>query len=303
MSGEALAPVPENPLTPRRRGLPIVGAVFALAVSAGLIWWLAAPQAPDTPAPAAAIRPHPAAPAPRAPLNADPAQVQRAFEAVQDAYADGGADGLARADGDCAAALKTDARVLDYCLAFDLFATAVAPEIARNDPEAARIEAARTALPPGADPAQRVAAVRALTRQASLGGEAPPAVVPRAPPGPPVRIAAAKPAAPHATRAKQRRLAARAAVRALFAKAQADGCAARPTLAERLVCGDARLSASDHRMRQAYEAALSAGADPLLVDAGQARFHAARDAAKDAAAVEKLYEQRTRELEDLSPPH
>ena len=235
MSGEALAQVPEHPSRGRtRRGWSVFGVVVALAFSAALVWWLVAPDI--SPAPAVVV--HSAVKtAVYAPANADPAQVQRAFAAVQDAYADGGADGLARTDADCAAALKDDARVLDYCLAFDLFATAVAPEIGRADASAARLEAARAALPPGLDPAARLAQVRVLMRQASLGaGFEPPriAAAQRAPiPRPAVRLAQAPASPSHASpphasaphvasrAAEQRREAARAAVRALFARAEA----------------------------------------------------------------------------------
>jgi hypothetical protein len=224
MSGEDLATVPEDPPVVRpRRVWTILGAFFALSISAGLVWWLAA-QPVSAPAPAVATRP---TTRPVAPLEADFAQIQRAFEAVQDAYADGGEDGLARADADCAAALKADARVLDYCLAFDLYATTVAPPIARGDSDAVRLAQAREALPPGADAAARVSQVRALMRQASLG-EAPaaPQITPEAPESPQVRplpdLRQVSAPPHHASReAERRREAARAAVRALFARAEA----------------------------------------------------------------------------------
>jgi hypothetical protein len=229
MSGDAFAPIPENPASrPARRALPILGVACALAVSAGLVWWFTGPES-DAPSPAVVLRPHDAA-TPRAAARADPAQVQQAFEAVQDAYAEGGADGLARADADCAAALKADARVLDYCLAFNLFATAVAPQIAPADPAEARLAAARAALPPGSDPAARIAAVQGLMRMASLG-QTPSPSPPRALGdlrGPaPVRLALT--VAPTHVRPRhrpspgeeQRREMARAAVRALFARAEA----------------------------------------------------------------------------------
>jgi hypothetical protein len=236
MSREDFAEVPEDPAVVRpRRGWPILGAVLALSMSAGLVWWLAPPR--ESP-PAVAMRPS----AKRfAPAQADFAQVQRAFEAVQDAYADGGQDGLARADADCAAALKADARVLDYCLAFDLFATAVAPQIASGDPDATRLAQARAALPLGADPALRLSLVRALMRQASLGaGPASPQITPESPesprlePVPGQRQASAAPHRPHAVtrEAQRRREKARAAVQTLFARAEAAHDAASDADAE-----------------------------------------------------------------------
>ena len=226
MSGEGFASVPEDPWRGApRRGWPVFGVVFALLVSAGLVWWLVGSD--TSPAPAVVVHAAPKGVI-RASATADPAQVQRAFEAVQDAYADGGADGLARADADCAAALKADARVLDYCLAFDLFAAAVAPEVGRADAAETRLAQAGAALPPGVDPGRRVAEVRALMRQASLGSAAAPQLAaaehPSAPPPPaPVRLAStrARPAHAHSPAANLRREEARAAVRALFARAEA----------------------------------------------------------------------------------
>jgi len=231
MTGEDLAAASEDSQVVKSpRGLPILGAVIALAVSGGLFWWLAAPH-DDGSGPTPAARSAPKA-AIHAPAQPDPAQVRQAFQAVQDAYADGGPDGLARADADCAAALKADARVLDYCLAFDLFATAVTPGVGRRDAESARLAQARAALAPGVDPAARLSQVRALMREASLGEAsrqqamaAKPPVRPSAP-HPPARLAtAASPRGParHPAEpgAEQRRAEARAAVRALFARAEA----------------------------------------------------------------------------------
>ena len=238
MAGQVFASPDDGPPPARpRRAAPVVGAVAAAAVSVGLIWWMAPQQSPESPAPPA-LRPPaaPRAPPPKAGVQPDRAQVQRAFDEVQDAYADGGPEGLARADADCAAALKADGRVLDYCLAFDLFATAVAPAFRpAGDAEAARLAQARTALPAGADPAARLSAVRAMMRETSLGGGA---AQPRAAPRPqPVRVVTAP--APHrvptAAREARRRQAA-SAMQASFAWRAADPCLG-PTMAERLACG------------------------------------------------------------------
>src|SRR5262249_23235808 len=160
-TGPVFAP-PEDGPSPRRRrrGLPLVGALAAIAASAGLVWWMTPPGKVARPptAPLAKVAP-PSVTFPKAPGTPDRAQVPRAFDDVQDAYADGGAQGLAQADAYCAAALKTDGRVLDYCLAFDLYAAAVAPEIGRSEAvDSTRLAQARAALPAGADPAARLAA-------------------------------------------------------------------------------------------------------------------------------------------------
>jgi hypothetical protein len=212
----------------------LLGALIALAFSAGLVWWLAAPNAPGHGS-GVVVQTTPR-PQPKASATADAAQVQRAFEAVQDAYADSGAEGLARANADCEAALKGDPRVLDYCLAFALYAGAVAPELTGPDADATRLAVARVALPPGVDPVARLGAVRALMRTASLGGATGPDRLAAAEPpatvrsrldraAPTVPLARAEPA----RRAidNERREEARVAVQALFARAEEARDAAR----------------------------------------------------------------------------
>jgi hypothetical protein len=233
MSGNDQAPIPDDPRTAvaaRRGRLAILGVVCALVVSIGLAWLIGSRT--PTPRPSPPARPAIRLAQVHAAAAPDAGQVQQAFEAVQDAYADRGVDGLARADADCAAALKADPRRLDYCLAFDLFATAVAPEIARADPEGARLEAARAALPAGVDPVQHMAALRQMMRTASLGAPPPSAAVAEGPP--PAR---ARP--PHASRPRgasektpaapeaQRRQAARSAVQDLFSRAEGTRGAAK----------------------------------------------------------------------------
>jgi|GEM_PF-2476092 len=323
MSGDLDA---EVPATPESRPLgPLLGAVLAVAASAGLAWWFG--TARDTaPAPAMAPPPAVARPALTAAAQPDEAQVRRAYEAFQDAYADGGADGVAAAKTSCAATLAADPRILDYCLAFDMFAAAVSPGAEPEGLDAGRLAAARGALPSGSDPARRVAEVGRLAKVVALG-EAPaaqpvlrPALQPGVRPAPTVRQAAARarPAAraiPSRTvrvrvvsRPKPTRLV-RVAARAKDGRAPAaagpviDACLFEATAAARLVCANPGLAEADRRMRRAYDEALSSVADRQQVEEDQARWRGQRDRASDPAEVRELYDARTRDLEDLTPPH
>lgn len=72
-------------------------------------------------------------------------------------------------------------------------------------------------------------------------------------------------------------------------KAQAERRAERRAAAGRLP--------RDRRMLQAYERARAAGADPLTLDADQARFRTAVGATRDPVRTNTLYERRIQELE------
>jgi hypothetical protein len=202
---------------PPRRWIGVVlAALVALAASVGLAWWIAAPN----PAAHVSAPPPPAAPAPPRPAppplryaaaDPDPNQVRRALADVQRAYSTGGADALVEASAACAEALPVDPRQLDYCLAFDVYASAIVPP--GSGPQAEwfagggerDLALARTALPGSADAANRIAQIGALTR----------AVVPKAGPKPAaVRAKQARRAAPvrpkairaaHATKPKPTR--------------------------------------------------------------------------------------------------
>ena len=53
-------------------------------------------------------------------------------------------------------------------------------------------------------------------------------------------------------------------------------------------------------MKEAYERALAAGADPLVIDRGQAEWRAARNAADDRAELGDLSARRTRDLSEAA---
>ena len=170
--------------TPRpgsRLGLALA-AVIALAASAGLAWWFAAPNhAADVsaPTPAAAAPPTPKVEAP-APLrfaapDPNPAEVRRAWTDVRQGYAEAGGDALVRASQACAGAVPTDPQRLDYCLAYDIYAASIAPPAATAKSDSGQgdwfaaagergLALARTALPQGVSPENRVAQVTALTK-------------------------------------------------------------------------------------------------------------------------------------------
>jgi len=306
MSEDRLAEAPA-PSGARRFG-PILGGALALAASAGFAWWVAAPQQAPTPPASASVRAAAAPPKPqlRAPAKPEEAQVRRAYAAFQDAYADGGAPGVERARATCAQTLGADPRILDYCLAFDMFAAAVAGGGPPQAVDAGRLAAARAALPPGSDAALRIAEVGQLAKLVSLGDEPQPAT--RAAPKL-SRAEVSRPAPARSTRrVKVLKIKARreAPLRAKAARAPSpviDACLFEPTAADRLVCANLRLADSDRRMRRAYEDALAGGADRYQVDADQARWRSQRDAASDPAQLQELYEARTRDLQDLSPPH
>lgn len=187
---------------PRRRLGPglAAGVLIALVASGGLAWWLVSDDG-DAPANvsvqhAAKAREAGAAAAPTlAEASADETQVRRAYEQFQVVYADLGPDGLERFSQDCAGAVAEDPRILDYCLAFDTFAGAVAADSAWfGDAELRHLDLARQALPAGADPAQRLVQVRRLTRAATGAPE--PVVIAKAPQAPPIVVAQAPVAPP-----------------------------------------------------------------------------------------------------------
>jgi len=79
-------------------------------------------------------------------------------------------------------------------------------------------------------------------------------------------------------------------------------CADAASAARRLVCSDMRLAALDRRMKQAYAAAVSAGASPEALAADQDDWLQVREAAarESRYAVANVYRQRIDELWALS---
>lgn len=295
------------PPPPRAKAPLVAGFVAAAAVIGGAAWWLSTPSRTyfDNPE----IRSAPAQPLRTASAAADAEQVQRAYEEFGLVYANSGAAGLARFSESCAQSLQADPRILDFCLAFDMFAGAVG-EVAEpsGTAEARRVALVQTAIPQ-ADAEGRIAEVRRLMRAASgVQTAAASREVPLEPPGrtaseparasPGVAPANAQPRPVRLARAETPRR----------ARSAAGACRLQPTPADRLLCANPALKVQERRMKEAYERALAAGADPLAIDRGQAEWRAVRNAADDRAELADLYARRTRELREaaetaaLTPP-
>jgi hypothetical protein len=158
---------------PRGRIGALVAGALALAASAGLAWWTLSPDRTEV-APPPAAPPAAAAPAPQplryAPDEPDPDQVKRAHGEAQGVYVAGGPQALVRASAACAKAVPAEPGRLDYCLGFDTYAREIVS--AGEDGAAADwfadqgrdLALARTALPAGADAANRLAQVQALAQ-------------------------------------------------------------------------------------------------------------------------------------------
>lgn len=174
-------------------GVIVAGLVAALA-SVAMAWWVVAPDrsrqiAAVPPVATAPVKAEPpAAPLRYAAADPNPDQVRRAWRDVRQTYRDGGPEALVRGSQACAQGVPGDPRSLDYCLAYDIYASAVATDAGQADwfgDSADRgLALARTALPEGLDAPNRIAQVAALTR----------AVLPKAQP------ARARPQVAHAVR-------------------------------------------------------------------------------------------------------
>ncbi|HEY8616535.1 hypothetical protein [Phenylobacterium sp.] len=316
----------------------MAGALAALAASGGLAWWFvgdddAGPTNLSTQQLAKASSARAAAPLRIAERLADEAQVRRAWDQFQTLYADLGVQGLEDFSRECARALDGDPRIIDYCLAFDAFAASVAPEAPWfAEADVRQVELARAALPPGVDPAGRIAEVRRLTRVVT-GAAAPVEVAEAAPPPAPAALAPAAPspvpattpapapgparAAPEAppvvqraaapkaapTRAKLQKASApsrphRAAGKAAPTRKAANRCRLESTPAARALCENPDLRVAERRLKRAYELALAAGVDRQELDRQQAEWRTAQNvyaASKDAIA--RSYEIRIGQLE------
>ncbi|RAK60365.1 hypothetical protein DJ021_11385 [Phenylobacterium hankyongense] len=280
----------------------VLGALAAAAASLALAWWLGVDdnrQLVRTGSPPAVS---PSRPIPQRSYAGAPdaGQVGRAYDQVRDVYAESGAAGLVRFSRTCSESLRADPRVLDFCLAFDLYAGPVTASGAADaetrawfaDGSARRLAETRASLPPAADAAARLAAVQRLMRDASGIAEARSKPVRSAPA---VRTATAK--ARHAARP--------AAVRrpaAIGGRAPPGArCQLRSTPADRTVCASPGLQASDRRMQAAYRAALASGANRGRLGRDQARWRVTLNrAAPNRAAVGALYESRIRELRAMA---
>jgi hypothetical protein len=276
----------------RGRRVGVAAAVtLAALVSAGLVYWIGAGQ--DRGPPSAAETGGPSSPthAAFAPPRPDAGQVARAYEQLQEIYADQGGQAVMDFGRACAGSLRGDPGMLDFCLAFDTYAASL-----ESEDEAVRawqaqsgardLALAQSALPPGADAAGRLAQVSALARQADIDGVAPERQ--RSPAAPAVggqAHAAGAPAAGRTAKAEMRKT--------------AQACRLRATAAQRMICASPALEGADSRLRMTYRRALAAGVSPSRLAQDQALFRSAVNAAgADETAVARLYHRRTRALEE-----
>lgn len=283
-----------------RAGVALAGVAAAIA-SAGLVWWLAsdpdqalrgaiAPQSSGQAAAEAPLRPF-------APPDANEEQVRRAYDEMRQTYADGGLEAVDRSAEICAGSVSDHPDVLDYCLAFSLYAQALQPQSAASA-RRARLDMARAALPPNADATARILEVRRLSRavtgeQASAAPAAPPTVKA----GKPVRAAGAG-----GNPKRARSAVTKAAVRAKPnqpGRRTASACRLKSTPMEQTLCANPGLQAADRRMRAAYNKALAAGANRSRLAEDQEAWRAeARAAGADRLRLGGLFEQRTRDLQE-----
>jgi len=276
----------------------VLAASAAAAVSAGLVYWIGSQGDPT-------LSGAPPAPARRAyaPDKPDAGQVMRAYEQLQEVYADQGASGVASFARSCADSLTFNPGALDFCVAFDIYAASVTGDDEpsrtwRADAEVRDLALARAALPPAQDPAARLTEIRALARQASL--QDPDLAAPAQKPG-----SQAKPAPARSPSTRSTSSARPASVKTTSTRtapqATVDACRSRATAAQRTVCASPALRQADQRLRIAYRRALAAGVNPQRLARDQTSFRAAVNAAApDRVAVERLYYRRTRALETLA---
>jgi len=254
----------------------VFGAAAAALASAGLVYWIGLAKDPTLGAPPVQVALPAAQELP--PARADAAEVIRAHEQLQDEYAAGGSAAVARLARTCARDLAAHPGTLDFCLAFNAFATSLAPE-APPLGEQRELLLIQAALPPGGDAWARLGQIRALVRQVGLQGQ----------PGPRREIAAASP--PQSAAAKS------AAAKSAGVRASA-ACRRRAPAAPRTVCSSPALRNADLRLRAAYRKAADAGVSSRTLGRDQRRFRiAVQKAAPNRASVARLYARRIRTLE------
>lgn len=276
-----------NSAVPRRRDSApwwtLLWAAIAFACSVALSFWALGGQRNDPVTSRALPTARPRAIS-YAPAAADPDQVRRGYERVQEIYAERGIPGVIEVAGACRDLVASQPSRLDFCLAFALdgasLATTSTDPIARLWAERAPAEElslAQSALPPGQDAAARLAAIRMLTRQ-TVTPEGSPTLRQHAPGG------------------RSELLLARAGAK--DRRASASLCHSHTTPAPGF-CASGRLREQDRRLAVAYRRALARSAHPARLERQQAQWAARVAAAPNARAVAHLYHVR---LVQLSPP-
>ena len=83
---------------------------------------------------------------------------------------------------------------------------------------------------------------------------------------------------------------------ATSAPAVSASCRAKPTPADRTICSHPELAAKHDAMVRAYDNAIAAGANALVVDRAQAEWRTTRNRISDPKRLARLYDEHTREL-------
>lgn len=171
----------------------------------------------------------------------------------------------------------------------------VAPEVLSAFSQPSRPTAAppqRTLLAYEPPQPQQAAPAASIAEAANLTAKAADDETPTASP-PPQRLAMALTATPSRAAATPSPSAA--------AHKPANPCLSLPTPGERLVCGYPSLAIQDRQLQQAYDRAVSAGADPREIESAKAQWRQARDRVWDREQLADLYAQRLREVEGNAP--
>ena len=253
-----------EPREPVRLGT-LIGAGAAALCSVALMIWASTggrELGPET-KPAAPPKP----PAAHAAPTPDAEQVRQAYAQVRDVYGETGLRGVVDFSEACRQSVAAAPHRLDFCVAFALDAAALAANSGdrfvkawSGQVAAEQLALIRSALPPGADPAARLAAVQQLTRALVTPPAAPqvvrpaPQVVRPAPPRParvihrrPVRPRAATAHKPPLARAQQHR---NATQKPALARAQHRKAALKAAAAKRYRVAKPRPAAAAARLDQ-----------------------------------------------------
>jgi hypothetical protein len=269
----------------------ILYAVAAVLCSAALAVWAFSGQRNEAAVASATLRPP--LPAAFAAVDPDPEQARRAYQGLQEIYANRGMSGVIEFAKSCPDFVTAAPSQLDFCLAFLIDAAALASrspsESARRWSEGAAAEQlalARRAVPPGVDPKARVATVQQFTRVLVR----PVAASPMAPTAPPATAA-------QANQPRLLRTGAEPSPRARAPQAGRPLCHARATPTVHALCADQRVRAQDDRLRLAYRRALARSPHPVRLERQQVRWEArVQAAAPNAKLVARLYRVRLQEL-------
>ena len=289
-----------------------------------------AQAAPTTPA--QAVERLTFAPAQQTYRPPDDSAVREAYTEAQGLLRQGGVSALTRRGLNCFEGLaqRPSYRLMDYCLAFDLFADALnartaggaqpSPTSWLGSSGARHLNVAQAIMGPEGDAEARLFDLRRAAA-GLIGAEPPPPlpayglrVVVEPPPAPELTGAptAAPTVAPQVAPTQPSRAPAPRAERtaprleqppppALQATSPSFNCRYARTRSEQMVCGDPGLAAADRALDRAFREAIRAGQSASELRRAQDRWLSVREeAASSAEAVAQVYARRIAELEALA---